>query len=444
MTNQLTGENVFSNLIRFAIPYFVACFLQSFYGLADLYIVGQFRGSSAISAVSVGSQVIHMVTVIIVGLVMGTTVFLGKAIGGNDKKALAKGIGNTISLFAFVAVLMTIVFTVLTPMILRAMSIPTEAYAEAKDYLHICFLGIPFITAYNVISGIFRGLGDTRHPMYFVAVAGVLNVGLDYWFIGFLDLGAAGAAYATVIAQAVSVAVALVSVPHLQLPITFTRADLRFDAEIIRHIFLVGGPIAAQDGFIQIGFLIITIIANLRGVDTSAAVGIVEKIITFLFLVPSAMLSAVSAVSAQNIGAGMAHLAKRALRYGLWICVIYGVILAVIFQFIATPVVSLFAKGNAQVVILGAQYLRAYIFDCIVAGIHFCFSGYFAACGKSWISFLHNMVSIVAVRIPGCYLASVLFPESLYPMGWATPLGSLVSAIICVIAYRLIYCRQVQ
>ena len=194
----------------------------------------------------------------------------------------------------------------------------------------------------------------------------------------------------------------------------------------------VGVPIAAQDGLIQVSFLVITAIANRRGVDVAAAVGIVEKIICFVFLVPSAMLSTVSAMAAQNAGAGKHGQGRRVLYYGMGICVVFGLAVGIACQFLATPILALFAKDEPKVVRLGAQYLKSYIFDCGLAGIHFCFSGYFCAYGKSVYSFVHNIISVIAVRIPGAYFASVIFPATLYPMGWAAPMGSLLSALICV------------
>ena len=207
-------------------------------------------------------------------------------------------------------------------------------------------------------------------------------------------------------------------------------------------ILKIGVPIALQDGLIQIAFIVITVIANRRGLNDAAAVGIVEKIIGFLFLVPSSMLSAVSALGARNIGAHKGERAVRTLQYAMSLCVGFGLISAIVTQFAAEPTVSLFtdknAPGGAEVIRFGGQYLRGYIWDCIFAGIHFSFSGYFCACGKSGLSFLHNILAISLARIPGAYLASRFFPNTLFPMGLATSCGSLVSVLICIVAFAVI------
>jgi putative MATE family efflux protein len=278
--------------------------------------------------------------------------------------------------------------------------------------------------------------------MYFVAIAGVINVLLDYLLIGPGQMGAAGAALATVIAQAISVAIALFAVIKRKSGITVKKTDFRPDRTVLGAILRVGVPVAVQDGFVQIGFLVITVIANRRGVDVAAAVGIVEKIISFLFLVPSAMLSTVSAIAAQNAGAGLHRRSRQALLYGTAIAVTAGLIFFVEFQFCAEPVVTLFAKDEPAVIAYGTQYLHSYVLDCVFAGIHFCFSGYFCAYEKSMISFAHNLASILLVRIPGAYLASAFYPDNLFPMGLAAPMGSLLSAIICIIVFLVLFNKK--
>lgn len=317
------------------------------------------------------------------------------------------------------------------------MSTPSEAVKGTINYLRVCFIGIPFITAYNIISSVFRGLGDSKSPMYFIAIACLANIGLDYLFIGYFHMGAVGAALGTTFAQTLSVIIALVVIINKDLGIKMQPADFRPSKDTLRNILKVGLPISFQDGLIQIAFLIITVIANKRGLIDSAAVGIVEKIISFLFLVPSSMLSTVSVLGAQNIGASKPLRAWKTLRYAIMLASTFGIIVSIVIQFVANPVVGIFTSDSA-VIAAGGQYLQGYIFDCIFAGIHFSFSGYFCAIGKSEISFVHNIIAIALVRIPGVYLTSIIFTSSLFPMGLATATGSLVSVIVCLIAVKLL------
>ncbi len=427
----LTKGPVHRVLLRFALPYLIACFLQSFYGMADLFVVGLFDGPATSTAVSIGSQVTHMVTVVIVGFAMGTTVQLGQAVGAKDHEGAKKAVGTAVAFFVLFALALTAALVFLARPITRWMLTPTEAVEETNIYLRICFAGVPFITAYNVISSIFRGAGDTKHPMIFVAIACGVNIGLDFLFIGALNMGAAGAALGTICGQAVSSVVAFLYMQRKKLSYRPSRRDIRLDGPLLGRMLKVGAPIAAQDGFVQIGFMVITVIANGRGLVASNAVGIVEKIISFLFLVPSAFLSSISAVTAQNLGAKQPQRAKGALWMGLVIAASYGLLCFVYSQFLPHTLVGLFTR-DAAVRAAGCEYLRSYSSDCFFAGIHFCFSGYFCGKQKSGRSFLHNTISILLFRIPGCYLASLWFPDSLLPMGVAAPLGSLASALICV------------
>lgn len=369
MEQDLTTGSVFKRIVYFSLPYLLSYFLQTLYGMADLFITGQFYGVDTITAVSNGSQIMHMMTVIIVGLAMGTTVTIGHSVGAKCMEQAEKIIGNTITLF--------------------------------------------------------------------MGIACVMNIALDYLFMGAFHMGAAGAALGTVCAQTFSVLVALWVIRRRKTGISLKKSDFKIETAVIGQVLKIGIPVALQDGFIQVAFMIITVIANSRGVSDAAAVGIVEKVISALFIVPSSMLATVSALSAQNLGAGKEKRATDTLHYATVITTIYGMIVAVLIQFIAENVVGIFTS-DTTVVTMGSAYIHSYIWDCIFAGIHFSFSGYFAACGKSYIGFLHNIISITFVRVPGSYLASKYFTDTLYPMGLAAPAGSLVSVAICVTAFILL------
>ena len=433
MERNLTTGSVLGNVIYFSLPYLLS-------------YIGQFEGVASTTAVSIGSQVMHMLTVMIVGLAMGSTVSIGQAIGGNDKRKASLDIGNTVTLFMMLSVALTLILLILADSIVSVMSTPEEAVAGTLDYLTVCFIGIPFITAYNIISSIFRGMGDSRSPMYFIAVACVSNIILDYIFMGALHMGPVGAALGTTLSQAVSVVIALIVIRRKNSGIKLEKSDFRPNGIVMKDILGIGVPIALQDGFIQVSFILITIIANRRGLNDAAAVGIVEKIISFLFLIPSSMLSTVSALGAQNIGAHKNERARQTLYYAALIASLFGLAVSIIMQFAADSVVSLFTDASdpegAMVIQLGGQYMRGYVWDTLFAGIHFSFSGYFCAIGKSLLSFLHNIIAIVLVRIPGAYMASLMFPDTLFPMGLATTAGSFLSVIICVIAFMILLRKE--
>ncbi len=441
MSRNLTEGSVLKNTVFFSLPYMLSYFLQTLYGMADLFIIGQFNSTDSITAVSVGSQIMHMVTVMIVGLAMGATVTIGTAVGAGENGKASRIVGNTAVIFIAGSVVLSGVLLLFTNNIVGLMSTPAEAVEGTAAYLTVCFIGIPFITAYNVISSVFRGLGDSKTPTYFVAVACVCNIALDYLFIGALDMGPMGAALGTTLSQTVSVILSLAVICIKKTGISLKKGDFRLHGDTVKPIIKIGVPVALQDGFIQIAFIVITIIANRRGLNDAAAVGIVEKFIGILFIVPSSMLAAVSALAAQNIGAKRFDRARKTLWYAVMMTVGFGVVSSVIAQIAAPQILGIF-EDNAEVIRLGSQYLRGYIWDCIFAGIHFCFSGYFCAVGRSGISFFHNVMSIVFVRVPVAYFMSSAFDDTLFPMGTAAPLGSLLSVIICAVAYLLITRRS--
>ncbi|MBO4899544.1 MAG: MATE family efflux transporter [Lachnospiraceae bacterium] len=434
MEKNLARGSVFKNLILFSLPFLLSYLLQTLYGLADLFIIGQFDPTAGTSAVSIGSQVMHMLTVMIVGLAMGSTVLIGKAVGSEDAELKNISIGNTVTLFLIISAVLTVILLVCTAPIVSVMSTPAEAVSGTRDYLKICFAGIPFIVMYNIICSIFRGMGDSKSPMYIVTVACFCNIVLDLLFIGLCHMGPAGAALGTTTSQAISVIIAFFAIRSKQMLSGLEKRHFKPDSKIIKNILSVGIPVSAQDGFIQISFIVITVFANQRGLADSAAVGIVEKLIGILFLIPSTLLASVSAICAQNIGAGKEDRAKSTMWYAILVAAGCGLVFAVVFQFAAAGAVGLFSS-DPEVIRLGDQYMRSYVWDCILAGMHFVFSGYFCACAKSGLSFMHNVISIVCARIPIAYYTSVHFPDTLYPMGWAAPIGSLLSVIVCLIAY---------
>ena len=433
-----TEGPVFQSLLRFAIPVLGALILQAAYGAVDLLIVGKFGNASSISAVGTGSSFMQMATFIITSLAMGSTVIIGHHIGEQKPKEAGNAVGTTIILFLIIAVIMTFVLEFAAGGIAHLLQAPAESFDKTILYIRICSAGIVIIIAYNVISGVLRGVGNANLPLLFVGIACVINILGDLLLVGVFHMDVAGAAIATVFAQFVSVVCSVVVLRKQDMPIEFSREQCRIYKEELGKILNVGIPIALQETTVQISFLVVNSVINQMGLMPSAGYGIAQKIVSFIMLVPSSIMQSVSAFVAQNIGAGKYDRAKQTLRYAMMIAIGFGLVVSILIQFIAAPVVGLFT-ADAAVILLGAQYIRGYIWDCIFAGVHFSFSGYFCACGKSGISFLHNLIAILCVRIPGVYLTSKIFPHTLFPMGLATATGSLLSVIICIIAYRWLY-----
>ena len=408
MEHDLTRGNVLKTIAVFALPYMLSYFLQMLYGMADLYMMGQFSGAAGITAVGNGAQTLYIITVTLVGLAMGTTVIVGHAVGSRRFDRAETAIGNTITLFMGVSVVLAVILFALCPQVVALIGTPAEAVEGTAAYLRICFVGIPFIAAYNILSAIFRGLGDSRSPMYVIGVACIINIALDFLFIGHMGLGPVGAALGTVTAQTASVALALVWLKSRRTNIHVKRSDLRPQPEVLSSILKIGVPVAVQ-----------------------------EKMISFLFIVPSSMGATVSALTAQNAGAGKGDRARQVLKDAMTISVVYGCLITVLMWLVAPAFIGFFAK-DAAVVAAGTGYMRSYIFDAIFAGIHICFSGFFAAYGKSYIGFAHNVLAVALIRVPGAWLLSNAYSDTLFPMGIASPCGSILSAVICMMAFTVL------
>lgn len=432
-TNNLTEGSILKTLIMFAVPFLFSNFMQSFYGAVDLFVIGQFSGTSAISAVNIGSQIMQITTCVL-GISIGTTVVLGQYIGSKNHKGAAYTVGNTIILFAVFAVIVTPIMIWQTGNLVNIMDTPAEAVDETIQYVTICSAGLPFVIAYNVISAILRGMGNSKTPMYFVGISCVVNIIGDLILTGVLHKGVVGAAIATMFAQCVSSVLGFLYLKKHGFEFEFNKNYIHLQKTEIMKIISVGLPIALQDTLINVSFMILTVIANRRGLIASSAVGVVEKIIMFMFLIPSSMVSAITTITAQNIGAGKKQRAVLSVKYGIIITAVIGIIVCGISQIIPNTITGIFAK-DPDVISAAGEYLRTYSIDCILVAVTFCLNGYLCGIGKSTVTFIHNTISIFVVRIPVAFVLSSMFPETLLPMGLASPAGSLISIIILLVYF---------
>ena len=313
----LIQGSILKSLIPFAFPVLLALFLQAMYGAADLIIVGQFANTYEQSSVASGSQLLNMITMIITSLTMGVTVFVGDCIGSGNREKAGQGVGTGIAIFAVLAVVVTALVVPFSDGLAAFMHAPAEAFAQTSGYVRICGMGTVFITAYNVLGAIFRGIGDSKTPLITVAIACVINIFGDLLLVAGFGMGAAGAAIATVSAQAISVVFSLYFIRKKKLPFDFSKEYIRFDGPSLKKILLVGVPIALQEMLVQFSFLFIQVVVNRMGVAESAAVGVAEKVCVFLMLVASAYMQSISAFVAQNNGAGRFDRSRKALFYGI-------------------------------------------------------------------------------------------------------------------------------
>ena len=427
-TADFTEGRILSRLLRFALPVLAALFLQAMYGAVDLMVVGQFGAPTDVSAVSTGSQIMQTVTSLITGLAMGITILVGQKIGEKRPEQAGDVIGSGICLFGVLAAVLTVLMILGAGFLAGLMHAPDEAFSQTVDYIRICSAGAVFIIAYNVLGSIFRGIGDSRMPLFTVAAACVFNIGGDLLLVAGFHMGAAGAALATVAAQAASVLLSLAVIRRRTLPFTIGKKNLRFERRLVGRILALGTPIALQDLLVSISFLVILAIVNSMGVIASAGVGVAEKLCAFIMLVASAYMQSMSAFVAQNMGAGKPERAKRALLYGIGTSLMAGVTLFYFSFFHGDAMAGIFAR-DPQVV--AADYLKAYAIDCILTSFLFCFVGYFNGCGKTFFVMVQGIVGAFCVRIPVSWFMSRMAGVTLFKIGLATPCSSAVQILLC-------------
>lgn len=353
------------------------------------------------------------------------------ATGAKDNRKVAFTIGSSVWLFSITGVVLTLVMVLFHSRIAELMHTPVEAMVDTKNYILVCSLGILFIVGYNVVCGILRGLGDSKTPLYFVGLACVINIVLDFILVGYFHWGAAGAAIATVSAQGVSFGIALWFLYRHGFHFDFSRKDIRLNRNLSKKILVLGAPIALQDALINVSFLIITVIVNQMGVIASASLGVVEKIIVFAMLPPMAISSAVATMTAQNYGAGLIKRMNKCLASGIGIALVFGVSVCVYSQFLPETLTAFFTK-DAAVVAMAADYLRGYSIDCIVVSFVFCINSYFSGQGNSLFPMIHSLIATFLFRIPLSYWFSQIDSSSLFIMGFAPPISTVVSLLICI------------
>ena len=434
-----TTGNIFTKLLKFMMPILGALVLQTMYGAVDILVVGKFGTRESISAVSTGSSAINLVVFVLTGLAMGVTVLMGHYIGEGRSNWLSRVIGGAIFAFSVIAVVLTFVFLAGAALFATLLQAPAEAFDKTVLYIRICGGGIFFIIGYNLISSIFRGLGNAKLPFYFVSIACVVNIILDLLFVAGFKWDVAGAAVATVLAQAVSLFLSLLMCRKVELPFSLSFSDIRYCGDVKRFL-LIGLPIAFQELLTQISFLCLLGFVNGMGsteairLASSSGYGVANKITAIVMLVPSALMQSMSSIIAQNVGAGKEKRAQKAMGYGMMLGGTIGIFMTAAAVFLGQPIASLFTD-NVAYQIKAAEYLEGFALEAIITSILFSFIGYFNGHNKTFFVLLQGVAQSFLVRLPMAYVMSRMFTDSLVYVGAAAPTATVFGIIINLIYY---------
>ncbi|MGF6906761.1 MATE family efflux transporter [Fusobacterium sp. PH5-44] len=434
-TNLLTDGNPIKTLLKFSFPFLISSFLQALYGAVDLLVVGQYSTSANVAGVAIGSQIMQTITSVILGLTTGATILIGQYFGGKKERNAAKTVGTFSLFFGILGIIITIVFLFTINFIIKLVNTPVDAKTSTYNYLFICTLGFPFIIGYNCLSGILRGSGDSKRPLYFIIAACIINIVFDFLLVKYFHMGANGAAFATVSSQGVSFILALLYLKNNRLPFKFNKKYIQIFPAKLKMIFQLGFPIALQDGLISISFLIITGIINNMGVIASASVGVVEKIIIFAMLAPSSIAASIAIITAQNIGAKKIQRAKHFLLLGIVFSLAMTASFFLCAQFIPEKLTSIFST-DSKVIHTAAKYLRSYSLDCLLVCFVFSMNSFLSGSGSSLFPMIHSLIATFTIRIPFSYFLSKVENITLLEIGFAAPLSTLFSFIMLLLYFR--------
>lgn len=427
-TADFTQGSILKKLCRFMLPVLGALILQAAYGAVDLLVVGRFGSTSGLSAVSTGSQVLNLVTFVVTQLAMGVTVLIARYIGEKREKEIGAVLGGAAVVFTILAGCLFVLLVLFARPISVLMQAPQEALALTASYVRICGCGILFIVAYNVLSAVFRGLGDSRSPLLFVLVACLVNVAGDLVLVAGLHLDAAGAALATVLAQAVSVGCALAILRRKKLPFTFRKSDVRLN-EQCRRFLAIGLPLALQEFLTQLSFLALCAFVNRLGLAASSGYGVASKIVSFVMLVPSALMQSMASFVAQNIGAGNVKRAKKSMLTGIAVGVAFGIVMFALVLLKGDVLAGLFST-DAEVVRRGFEYLRGFAPETIVTAVLFSMVGYFNGSNQTLWVMIQGLIQTLLVRLPLAYYMSIQPNASLTKIGMSAPVATVVGIVL--------------
>ncbi|MFI3323890.1 MAG: MATE family efflux transporter [Rikenellaceae bacterium] len=436
--NKLTSGSVTKALVSFTIPIFFALLLQVMYGAIDMFIVGNFAQINDVSGVSTGSQLINFLTSVCAGLAMGTTILVGQKRGEKREDEIGAVIANSIALFFAISLVVMVIMLLFRDGIVAGMNTPLEAIQQTGGYIFYSAIGVPMIFAYNVLGSIFRGLGDSKTPLLAVAIACVANIIGDLVLVAYCGMGASGAAIATVGAQTLSVVISVYIIRKRSL-FNYSMGLRTFNVnwEYVKRVVLLGVPVALQSGLTALSFLFVMVVVNKFGLIFSAAVGVSEKLVSSILLIPMAFMQSISVFVAQNFGANDFYRTKRGLKVGMMISGAAGVFMAYMCYFHGDILLGIFNQ-DPDVIAAAGRYLDAYVVEMLLVPALFCLTGYLNGCGATIYVMIQGIVGAILIRLSLTFIFSLIEPVSLFRIGLATPIATAIQVIMCLYFIRKI------
>lgn len=423
MQLDLTEGKVVSRLVRFAAPLMAGNLLQQLYNVADTFIVGRYLGDEALAAVGSSYTLMVFLTSILIGLCMGSGVYLSMQFGKKDHDAFQEGCFVSFLLIGAITLVMNVAVYLGIDLIMRLMNIPPEVYAMMREYLWVIFAGLLATFLYNYLSNCLRAVGNSMVPLIFLCLSAVLNIGLDILFVTVLDRGVAGAAQATVIAQYVSAAGLLAYYLVCCRELHISRANAVFRWRTLGTIVNFSALTCIQQSIMNLGILMVQGLVNSFGTTVMSAFAVAVKVDTLAYSPVQDFGNAFSTFVAQNHGAGKGERIRLGMKRAVQAVAVFCAIISLLVFVLAGQLMGLFVKdGSREVIAVGAEYLRIEGTFYFLIGLLFLFYGYFRAVGRPGVSVVLTVVSL-GTRVALAYLLSALPPLGVRGIWMSVPIG---------------------
>lgn len=410
LVRDLTQGSVTKLLLVFSFPLMCSNLLQTFYNMVDMIVIGQYVGPEGLSAVSIGGDVLHLLTFLVMGFSNAGQVILSQYIGAGNRERIKGTIGTMFTLIFFCAVVLTVACFLSVDGILSILNTPEEAFAFARQYSVTCILGLVFIYGYNLVSAILRGMGDSQRPFMFIAVATVVNLVLDLVFVAALRMGPFGAALATVIGQGVSFIWAIIYLYRRReaFGFDFRLESFKPDMEVLPKFLKLGFPMVLQSAAINFSMMFVNSYINAYGVVACAVTGVGNKLASITAVITNALSTAGSSMVGQNIGAEKYHRVPKIIGISLVIDMSFALILSVLTVFFPRTIFGMF-NSDPEVLDMAMTYIPVAVLLFVGFALRSPFFALINGCGNAKLNLVVGMLDGVICRIGLALLLGLAF-----------------------------------
>ena len=436
MINDMTRGPLAKQILYYSAPLVMANILQTLYNLVDLAIVGQVVGSEGVSAVSIAGQITFLLYALGIGFSSGGQILISQQVGSGDTEGVRKTIGTSLTAHIILSVVVTVLGLIFTVPLLRILNTPAEAWQDAVDYMFWCCLGIPFIYGYGSLCAILRGMGDSKRPMYIIAISAITNVILDIILVSGLGMRAKGAAIATTVSQMVSFLFAFIYLYKNKesFGFDFKKESFRMDRHTLRIITTLAAPLAFMQMSITISMMFVNAWVNAYGVVASAVSGIGSKLFSVACIITNSMQTAEATFTGQNIAAGCHDRVKRSMGFTTLFCMCYWVLLSAVCLLFPEGVFRLFT-ADTEVIAMAPGFLVIQVVMFLSFALMAPPLGFITGIGNAKLNFIIAVADGVVARIGLGLLLAGPWGMGLHGYWWGSALAGFVSVIAGWIYY---------